>query len=116
MPPDWPRAVRFQGAAAGVPFFFKQHGEWGSATPRPAGTAGKYAIYQRPPLEPSRPIPIEAYPRQFDLLGSSVRERVGKKAAGRKLDGREWNERPALAHEGRGEVEPRDLFAARNRP
>jgi len=29
MHPEWPRSVRDQCAAAGVPFFFKQWGEWG---------------------------------------------------------------------------------------
>ena len=29
MHPDWARSIRDQCAAAGVPFFFKQHGSWG---------------------------------------------------------------------------------------
>jgi protein gp37 len=31
MHPDWARSLRDQCAAADVPFFFKQHGEWGPA-------------------------------------------------------------------------------------
>lgn len=31
MHPDWARSLRDQCAAAGVPFFFKQHGEWAPA-------------------------------------------------------------------------------------
>jgi len=58
MHPDWARSVRDQCVAAGVPFFFKQWGEWA-----PFG----------------------------DL---NAMRRTGKKAAGRLLDGREWNEYP----------------------
>lgn len=32
MHPDWARSLRDQCADAGVPFFFKQHGEWGPDT------------------------------------------------------------------------------------
>ena len=61
---DWFRAVRDQCQAAGVPFFFKQWGEWA-----PNG---------------------EMIPGQ-ELI-SMVR--VGKKAAGALLDGREWRQFP----------------------
>jgi len=61
MHPDWPTSLRDQCAAAGVPFFFKQWGEW----------------------VPSNPIFGEF-------------ERVGKKAAGLLLDGKEHNAFPEL--------------------
>lgn len=70
MNPDWARSLRDQCVAAGVPFFFKQWGEWG---PHPAD------------------ITIRGRIRLDD--GQYVR-RVGKKRAGRLLDGREWNEMP----------------------
>ena len=38
MEPGWPRAVRDQCAAAGVPFFFKQWGEWGAESSVRVGT------------------------------------------------------------------------------
>ena len=59
MRPDWARSLRDQCQAAGVPFFFKQWGEW--------------------------------------IVGDdiSIEIRVGKKAAGRELDGREHNEFPS---------------------
>lgn len=62
--PDWVRSIRDQCQAAGVPFFFKQWGEW-LPHKTPVGT-----------------------------VGGPFFERVGKKLAGRKLDGRDWNEFP----------------------
>lgn len=57
---NWVREIRDQCIAAGVPFLFKQWGEWAPTT-----TVEGYAI-----------------------------RRVGKKAAGRLLDGRTWDEFP----------------------
>ena len=74
--PQWFRDVRDQCAEAGVPFFFKQWGEW-----LPGGQDG-----------------------EFDRDGSHVLNcgaepiRVGKRAAGATLDGREHREFPAVAH------------------
>ncbi len=69
MHPDWARAIRDQCAAAGVPFFFKQWGQFGPAPCPPHVTRiGK-----------------------DDVLGLG---RVGKKAAGRMLDGRTHDEDP----------------------
>jgi len=64
MHPDWPRKVRDQCREANIPFFFKHWGEW-----------------EHRPLMHSTP-----WDKRF--------KRVGKKAAGRLLDGREWNEKP----------------------
>jgi protein gp37 len=70
MHPDWARSLRDECQAAGVPFLFKQ---WGEYAPNTAS----------------------------DMI------KVGKHKAGRLLDGREWNEFPALtpspSPEGRGE-------------
>jgi protein gp37 len=83
---------------AGVPYFFKQWGEWG-------------------PLEGSgarEPTPIGHWVEDFNAVGRRViceagdqafvggmtsrgvphQVRVGKKAAGRELDGRTWDEMP----------------------
>ena len=68
--PDHFRMVRDFCQAAGVPFFFKQWGEWVSVS------------------EVSGPGPHY----HFDD-GATVR-RTGKKRAGRLLDGREWNDFP----------------------
>lgn len=78
--PDWARSLRDQCVAAGVPFFFKQWGEF-IATAHGIGPAPKGGRDQN--------ISTSA--------GLMVNVRVGKKAAGRLLDGREWNEYPAIA-------------------
>lgn len=91
MHPRWPRSLRDQCQAAGVPFFFKQWGEWASH-PATAGfdegaavRSGHVRYLQGDGREP------DGHFRRGD---AAVR-RVGKKAAGRMLDGREWNEVPA---------------------
>ncbi|MBP2232544.1 protein gp37 [Azospirillum agricola] len=64
--PDWFRSVRDQCAEAGVPFLFKQHGDWvSSAEIGFAGHEHRPAITMAP----------------YEMM------RVGKKAAGRHLDG-----------------------------
>jgi protein gp37 len=71
MHPDWARSLRDQCAVAGVPFLFKQWGEW----------LGEYqdGATDHDPME------INASPWSV---------RVGKKAAGRLLDGRTHDEFP----------------------
>ena len=71
MHPAWARGLRDQCQAANVPFFFKQWGDWLAV--------GLSESRGTPPLN-----------RVSDL----VWQRVGKKAAGRAFDGREWNEFP----------------------
>ncbi len=74
---DWVRSIRDQCQAASVPFFFKQHGEWlDAATVLQRNLHGTHVEYVGP-----------------DKM--AVRK-VGKKAAGRLLDGREWNEFPEV--------------------
>lgn len=79
MHPDWARSLRDQCEAASVPFFFKQWGEWSSGNladgPVFLGESGEFE--------------------------DSPRRRVGKKRAGRLLEGREWNEFPNLEGGGR---------------
>jgi len=84
MHPDWVRSIRDQCNAAGVPFLFKQNGEFVDIDTAIAlgftnSYDGKYQPYTRIP-ETSLPF-----------------VRVGKKNAGRLLDGREWNELPEVA-------------------
>lgn len=79
MHPDWVRSLRDQCQAAGVAFMFKQWGEWIPSTQHCAAReANGYA-------------PI----REFYMDRSGRQHRIGKKAAGRLLDGREWNGVPA---------------------
>ena len=64
MQPQWVRELRDKSGARGVPFLFRQWGEWAPAL---AGAAGQGMI------------------------------RVGKRAAGRLLDGRSWDQIPVTA-------------------
>lgn len=71
---EWARVLRDQCALAGVPFFFKQWGAWLPACQdgRECGSGGAVLNCSDGPI------------------------RVGKKAAGRLLDGRVWDERPEV--------------------
>jgi protein gp37 len=84
MAPDWVRSIRDDCVAAGVPFFFKAWGEW-----KPGNSM--FPDGRRVP--PSR---IHDWHPLFDGVRS---ERfsvcIGKKRAGRELDGRTWEELPA---------------------
>ena len=94
---QWARELRNQCEALGVPFLFKQWGEWAPARSRPSETPGKFAFgdYE---FDRDRMHPIDHYPRQFTMFGAhSVMERVGKKAAGRALDGHVHDGFPELA-------------------
>lgn len=110
MHPDWARSLRDQCQAAWTPFFFKQH--------------GAYCPIDASPDEPvcchcgcteSRACPggcrwiagDDTFDRCSNCRGKPSRLfrfddgtpmlRVGKHAAGRLLDGREWNEFPATS-------------------
>jgi protein gp37 len=91
--PDWFRSLRDQCAAAGVPFFFKQ---WGEYAPLNA-TGSKWAEYRddgdKYLIQNQGIVPVKWLGEKF-TIGSTIMYRVGKKAAGRLLDGREWNEMP----------------------
>lgn len=91
---QWARELREQCSAAGVPFLFKQWGEWAPARVRQSETPGTFAFGDYKD-ERTRFVRTEWYPRAFTAFGARcILERVGKKAAGRLLDGREWNEVP----------------------
>lgn len=75
MHPDWARSLRDQCVSAGVPFFFKQWGNW---------TEELF-------IDTHDVIPIE---RRWAFDDNVTMVRVGKKAAGRLLDGKEWSQSP----------------------
>lgn len=81
--PDWFRKLRLQCAAAGVPFLFKQWGEWLPATEGRSIT-GRVLV-----VEGEAPVPKAPQWHHFPDGGQMAR--VGKKAAGRRLDGVEHN-------------------------
>ena len=83
--PDWFRSLRDQCAAAGVPFLFKQWGEWVPETHARAPLTER-AFFSRRFVDP------EGQDRYSQ--GSAAVFKVGKKAAGWMLDGRTWDQIP----------------------
>ena len=75
MHPAWARSLRDQCAADGVPFHFKQWGEWA-------------------PVEDLRDFKV-GEDVSYDGENGEFLRRVGKKRAGRLLDGRTWDGSPA---------------------
>jgi protein gp37 len=102
MHPDWARSLRDQCVAAGVPFFFKQWGGWA-----PEGQHLRYLMdvvggrgsHESRAMFPDGHHLPDLTGRGHDGHGAVRIFRVGKKAAGRLLDGREWNEFPQAAEE-----------------
>lgn len=97
MHPDWARDLRDQCVTAGVPFFFKQFGTFGT-------------VYDRNVEDPDwrRCSTVERqtpHGQWLNLAGGQgfhgdrvVRvDRMGKKQAGRTLDGRTWDQFPEAA-------------------
>ncbi|MXV16857.1 DUF5131 family protein [Pedobacter sp. HMF7056] len=84
--PDWIRLLRDQCAGAGVPFFFKQWGEWVSEF-HPAADG----------IVPTASNHSDSFTTSImdghDYLGQYM-IKVGKKAAGATLDGKEWKQFP----------------------
>lgn len=86
--PDWFRSLRDQCRAAGVPFFFKQWGEW-TAAENVERTEGTVRTARR--VEDAWTFGRENI---AGTDGHGELYRVGRKAAGARLDGREWREVP----------------------
>ncbi len=92
MHPDWVRRIRDKCVASNTPFFFKQWGAW-------------QPFYDRDLDDPDwRKVPTEEpNVQRINLTGGLgfhgervvYLRRVGKKSAGRLLDGRTWDEMPA---------------------
>jgi protein gp37 len=105
MHPDWVRDIRNRCVAAGVPFFFKQWGTWGDLAP--LDDQGRYdmsgshavandgTVYAPGDLDwPDGPRRGEALQAGHDRARLAGMYRLGKKAAGRDLDGRTWDQYP----------------------
>jgi protein gp37 len=84
MHPRWVQILREQCTAAGVPFFFKQWGEYVPDSGVGARTIDFTGKFQ--PLFPSA--------EDGHIEPRAAVRKVGKKAAGRALDGRTWDEMP----------------------
>lgn len=85
MHPDWARSLRDQCKAAGVPFLFKQWGEHAPTTRTMAEVAASKQKHVVVPFSEKW-----AYP-------AGIVDRVGKKAAGRLLDGVQHDGFPEVA-------------------
>lgn len=113
MHPDWVRSLRDQCQEAGVAFLFKQWGEWHTAAVEMS--SGKSVFRQFRDFQTwvnkartwvNGGKCLDRNGREMNSGGDmiaardegrfpvTIMHRVGKKAAGRLLDGREWNEVP----------------------
>jgi protein gp37 len=98
MHPAWPRSLRDQCVAAGVPFFFKQWGSWAPCPEEdwhglgPTGFPKQLAI--SPEGKTAGGFIGDKFAKQREAEGWRPITCVGKKRAGRELDGRTWNELP----------------------
>lgn len=97
MHPAWVRSIRDQCQAAGVPYFFKQWGEWAPVRPGYWGVDGRKShpawglLSYNSEFTSMRGKPLPYY----GVLDNSLSVvRIGKHRSGRVLDGREWNEFP----------------------
>jgi protein gp37 len=107
MHPEWAQRLRNQCVTAGVPFLFKQWGEYDPMAPLKNGAfdwergvilANDGTVYQKGDLDyPHGPRRGDAIRAGHDRASLTGMYRVGKKNAGRELDGRTWDEYPAVA-------------------
>lgn len=109
MHPDWARSLRDQCAAAGVPFLFKQWGTWADLTKDEAGSALHQKATGDNIFTSTGKVLGAGYKSRYGC-GGMVEEnwrekggawmgKVGKKAAGRLLDG--------VQHDGYPEIKNR---------
>ena len=82
MHPGWARSLRDQCQAVGTAFLFKQWGEWA-----PAKHEGSTLVIEGV-------APFADKPEWRTFADGQEMARIGKKAAGRLLDGRTWDEFP----------------------
>lgn len=103
MHPDWVRSIRDQCVEVGVPFFFKQWGEWLSTCQYDQKFWDKISIPLKNWLAVYPDGETHHYPRLHNNyvicragnhLVVPMVGKIGKKAAGRLLDGRTWDQMP----------------------
>lgn len=82
MHPDWPRSLHEQCSNRKIPFLFKQWGDWIPESEIFADPV-RYGNFSKS--------------SRSTAVGAAV-YLLGKHRTGRRLDGREWNEFPAVAH------------------
>lgn len=86
---DWARSIRDQCVAAGVPFFFKQWGAWREFSAADFGGDWKAWHDHEVKLQ-------EAGTARQVTADNGCIYRLGKRRAGRLLDGHEWNQLPEV--------------------
>lgn len=109
MHPDWTRMLRDQCIWAEVPFFFKQWGEWYTTHFKMGKPPTPIFVMWRDYQHFTQKLWSAKGDACVDMKGKlcksggdmmhatypvAIMQRVGKKAAGRLLDGHEWNEMP----------------------
>lgn len=94
--PEWFRSLRDQCAAAALPFFFKQWGEWAPGECVPDEKKYHCQTYGDDWTDCSDDWATEAD-------SGPIVYRVGKQKAGRMLDGQEWSQFPAQGTHGRAD-------------
>lgn len=87
MHPDWARSIRDQCVAAGVPFLFKQWGEWLEGREVEAYRLGEFRGDR---------LTVKQHSVRMQA-GTITLCKVGKHAAGRLLDGCTWDQFPEVA-------------------
>jgi protein gp37 len=95
MHPEWVRSIRDQCQAAGVPFFFKQWGEWkyGSVP----GKAGICFYSDGRVVDSTHQAMLDeerSTGKDHNRFAPTWMTLVGKKYSGRSLDDREWSQLP----------------------
>lgn len=88
MHPDWVRGIRDQCRHADVPFLFKQHGEWAPAQDG-RSVLGKTLTVQGA-------TPFTDRPKWHRFEDGQHMAKIGKRAAGRELDGHTYNGFPEV--------------------
>ncbi|MEM9134314.1 MAG: phage Gp37/Gp68 family protein [Actinomycetota bacterium] len=109
MHPDWVRDIRDRCVAAGIPLFFKQWGHWAPTAPVHPDFDDQDQVDAWDALDPEGPlvalelggaIPQTINPDRCDhqpAPGAWWMAPVGKKLAGRSLDGIIWSQSPEVA-------------------
>jgi protein gp37 len=88
MHPAWARSLRDQCNAAGVAYHFKQWGEWAPGLATISGNRAPFGCFDDAGQWVADPH------REWAEQGRQIMSKVGKKAAGRMLEGRTWDEFP----------------------
>lgn len=93
MHPDWVRSLRDQCQAAGTSFFFKSWGDWQEGSALDTNAKHMIVLNSGETVEPGHELSISQR-EKWQYLRPCMMSRVGKKNAGRLLDGQTWEQRP----------------------